>query len=327
MASHAANGQATTTATDRQEVVYVLGILQRSGTNYLADLLELHPQCGRTNPIGEDFLLAHADHLESFARSVGKDWNRIWDPDGRLNRELLARLGEACVSFVASKMPERPGPRPRWAMTKTPSVKNLHLLPLFPRTRAVVIVRDGRDMVASGMKSFGWDFEGASRQWAEAARTIEAARSAGVPFLLVRYEDLLKDLRGELTKVFAYLEIDPGDYDFTAAANLPVKGSSSFGTDKGTVHWRPVEKTESFNPVKRWAGWGAERHERFNWIAGAESVRLGYEPVGGGRSLYWNGWNHLQDLKGKLSRVRGLARRVLVRRKKGKGSAAGAGGR
>jgi hypothetical protein len=322
--THTANGTVEPAATERQEVVCILGILQRSGTNYLCDLLELHPECRRTGPIGEDFLLAHANHLEGFARAVGKDWNRIWDPDGRLNRELLGRLGEACVSFISSKMADAPGPRPRWAMTKTPSVKNLGLLPLFPRTRAVVIVRDGRDMVASGMKSFGWDFEGASRQWAEAARTIEAAKVAGVPFLLIRYEDLLKDLRGELTKIFTYLEIDAGAYDFAAAEKLPVKGSSSFGTDKGTVHWRPVEKTESFNPLRRWAGWGPGMHERFNWIAGAESVKLGYEPVSDGRwKLYWKCWNRVRDWSGKLSRVRGLAKRVLVRRKKKPAKASG----
>jgi hypothetical protein len=287
---------ATFTGAGRPEVLWILGILQRSGTNYLRDLMALHPDCcGVDNP-GEDFLVAHADKLQQYVRGVTRDWNRSWDPRGELREQLTHALGEACVSFLVSRAVPRPGTTPRFVITKSPSVGSLPLLSWFPRSRAVVIVRDGRDMIVSGMKSFGWDFETACRQWADAARTIGAAKSAGAPFLLIRYEDLLANLRGTLTEIFSYLQLDVAAYDFDAAAGLPVKGSSSFGTQDGSVHWRPVEKTDGFKPVGRWANWGARRHERFNWIAGKESAGLGYDLVRLGYwPTMWNLWNRWQD--------------------------------
>jgi protein-tyrosine sulfotransferase len=298
----------------RPQVVWILGILQRSGTNYLRDLIELHPDCQTADPIGEDFLVANADKLQQYARGVAGDWNPDWDKDGKLQHELLLSLGEACVSFLTSRACSGPGPSRGYVVTKTPSVKNLPLLTLFPRSRAVVIVRDGRDMIVSGMNSFGWTFETMCRQWADAARTIQSAQAAGVPFLLVRYEDLLSNLRATLAGVFSYLDIDAAAYDYEAAAKLPVKGSSSFGTDGGGVHWRPVAKTADFNPLRRWAGWDAARHERFNWIAGAESAGFGYEPVCDGRRPgYWKWWNRWQDFLTAFSRRRSAVKRLWRR--------------
>lgn len=296
------------------EVAFVLGILQRSGTNYLNDLLERHPDCASLRTIGEDFLVANADRLDAFVRGVTGMWNAKWDPDGRRGRQLLGHLGTACLEFLADSARESGAALPRCLVTKSPSVANLRLAPLFPHAKTVVIVRDGPAVLESGMKAFGWTFETAARRWAEGARTITAAARDGVPFLLVRYEDLLTNLRPELSRVLDHLGLDPAAYDFEGAERMPVRGSSFFGTDQGQVHWQQVSKTADFNPLDRGSGWGASRRERFRWIAGAEMVSLGYEAGGGRRPrFFWNGWNQFQDLWRKLPTLRGLVRRASGR--------------
>ena len=92
-------------------------------------------------------------------------------------------------------------------------------------------------------------------------------------------------------------------YDFDAAINLPVRGSSVFrGTRPKEYHWDPVEKTPDFNPVGRWNNWSRSTHERFNWIAGEKLVALGYEEkkFGKDKQLLWAVWNKALDVRWQL---------------------------
>ena len=61
------------------EPIFILGISQRSGTNFLSDLLALHPDCDATL-IPEDFFVAHADLLIKFANSLDRIWQH-WKID------------------------------------------------------------------------------------------------------------------------------------------------------------------------------------------------------------------------------------------------------
>lgn len=63
------------------------------------------------------------------------------------------------------------------------------------------------------------------------------------------------------------------------------------------VHWLPVKKTEEFQPLTRAADWSRARHERFNWLAKNELLKLGYEPLEfEGNKFYWRMRNQFQDL-------------------------------
>jgi hypothetical protein len=269
---------------------------RRSGTNFLYDLICLHPDCARVEAIWEDFALARADRLQDYASAVAAAWHGDWDPDGEHRRALLRRLGEGVVRFLADRVAPREETPLRYTVSKTPSVENLEALADFPGARAIVIARDGRDVVESGMRSFEWRFRDAAREWARAAERIAAARECGVPFLLVRYEDLLADLEGELRRIFDHLDLNPQRVDFAAAARLPVRGSSSFGVGDGGVHWSPVAKTADFQPVNRWAGWTRRRRQRFLWLAGDRMRELGYSDLEPPRHpLAWQLANRLCD--------------------------------
>jgi hypothetical protein len=307
--------------------IFILGIMPRSGTNYLWDLVCLHPHCGQArSPIREDFFLEASDHLLAYTKEVREWWDPMW---GSLDEGLMEvfheSLGEGLVSFLWVD-------RQRRLVTKSPSVRHIdRFFKFFPRARLLVLVRDGRSVVQSSMATFGWDFDRAARQWAAAADEIRrfelSGRSLASRWMLVRYEDLLNDLEGSLSRVFRFLELDEKVFDLEAASSLPVRGSSFFlGLGHDSIHWEPVEKDADFDPRERWRSWSPRLHERFEWIAGRQLRYLGYEdadnPIQATRSvirhriLDWS-WQTKQAVRSGSYRARvrlGTASRPLRQR-------------
>jgi protein-tyrosine sulfotransferase len=265
---------------DLADPIFIQGILPRSGTNFLYDLLLAHPDCrpGRS-PISEPLFLDHADILEHFVTKVRRSWDPMWGEfDDALMADFRASLGDGLISFLWVE-------RDRRLLVKSPSVNNLsRFFVLFPRARLVILVRDGRSVVESCRKTFGWHFERASRMWAGGAEEIRAFESSHSAFkdryALVRYEDLLDALEPTLSPVMDHLGLDSHMYDYKAAARLPVRGSAFYhGPVRTDVHWDPVERGPDFDPRARWGSWTPEMHERFEWIAGHHLRYFGYESL------------------------------------------------
>jgi protein-tyrosine sulfotransferase len=260
----------------RAEPIFVHGIMPRSGTNFLWDLLLLHPDCAPArDPVREDLFLDHSDHLTAFVEAVQAAWDPRWGsftPD--IPARLQAALGDGLVSFLWAD-------RSRRLVTKSPSVRHLgRFFAFYPGARLLILVRDGRSVVQSSMETFGWDFDRACRAWADAADEVRRFQETGAAqadrWRLVRYEDLLDDTEGQLRPILAFLGLDATRYDFEAARDLPVRGSSTFGRRGGEVHWEPVAKDPTFVPKERWRAWPRERLERFDWLAGDQLRGLGY---------------------------------------------------
>ena len=57
------------------EPIFIQSTLGRSGTNYLARMLALHPQCS-LSPIPEDYLLAESHWLADYVSAISKQWRR-----------------------------------------------------------------------------------------------------------------------------------------------------------------------------------------------------------------------------------------------------------
>ena len=119
------------------------------------------------------------------------------------------------------------------------------------------------------------------RKWNAAANTIYQIKkkyeNTSRKLLIVKYENLFTDEESELTRIFNYLGLDPGDYNFDSAASLGVMGSSEIRKQTGDVHWQATKRTSDFNPLARFKDWDNKRHNRFNWIAGQSMTRFGYE--------------------------------------------------
>jgi protein-tyrosine sulfotransferase len=264
----------------RADPIFILGIMPRSGTNYLWDLLCLHPRCGPArSPIWEDFFLECSDHLVAYTQAVRDRWDPSWGIFGDdLEPRFREGLGDGLVSYLWDDQERR-------LVTKTPSVRHIdRFFEFFPHARLIVLIRDGRSVVQSCMSTFGWDFDRAARNWSAAAEEIQRfeaqRRYPADRYLRVRYEDLLDDLKGSLSRIFGFLELDEEAFDLEAADALPVRGSSSyFGPGRDAVNWDPVEKGPDFDPRQRWRSWTPQMHERFEWIAGKQMRSFGYQGV------------------------------------------------
>jgi hypothetical protein len=296
--------------------IFVLGMAQRSGTNFLADLICLHPDCGLPAPIWEDYLLHHAGSLLEYADSLHRIWYRWIGEQG--GRDLIHRwLGDGLLSMLSAHTTRRR------LVTKTPSVRNLRwFFHLFPEAYLLVLIRDGRAVVESQRLMAGGSFDTLCSQWADAAEEIlrfdATAGGSGLRYRIVRYEDLVSDLWGELDRLLAFLRLDPEAYDFVAAEHLPVRGSSAYGRGSGDVHWAPVERSGEFAPLRRWAHWTPTEHRRFNWIAGRQLERLGYHQAAPGSDhAFWRVWNVTKDIPLAVARLVDRARARVRRRRRG----------
>ena len=256
--------------------ILIFGLTPRTGTNYLWDLICLHSACapGR-EPIREDFFLECSDLLTEFVDSVRSRWDPTWGAVSEQTvAELYASLGAALLGFLTVNDDRR-------LVTKNPSVTGIdQVFRFFPTAHVIVLVRDGRAVVESCVRTFGWDADLAARRWAAAAsialRFLDGRAADDPGVRMVRYEDLAADPRRQMTQLLSFLRLDTADYDLSAAERLPVRGSSVFLGGKAQVHWEPVERTRDFDPLQRWAHWTAEQHQRFAWLAGRQQVALGY---------------------------------------------------
>jgi hypothetical protein len=255
-------------------LVITLGIMQRSGTNFLRSLLSLHPDCENCN-IPEDHLVQFSPQLNSYVTSVGKKWGDRWGDKDQLWRSL----GSGLARFAVSRCDNAERTDAFRLLMKTPSVDGLaHVDKLFPGACLLLIVRDGRDLIASGMNSFGWSFEWAVSKWNESALAIKAFSESetAMAFKIVRYEDLHLKTISTYKDILSFLKLRAEAVDMTKVERQPLIGSSDHKSEAGRVHWKPVEKSADFNPLGRWTKWPPDRIHKFNEIAGPGMRALGY---------------------------------------------------
>jgi len=221
-------------------------------------------------------------------------WEVDWNVPGRVGTksELRRYLGIALRAFLnrqlsgssnlKSRSPGQQG-EVKVLLTKTPSVVGIgDFFDFFPEDYLIVLVRDGRAVVESGVRSFGWRYEAAMHAWADSAKRIlqvsdEFKRSHN-RFLLVRYEDVFRDERGHMEKICSFLGLDPGLYRFDSLNKVRVRGSSDGMRTEGRIDWDGVPRALDFDPLSRFSNWDREKHTLFNRIAGGIMEQFGYEP-------------------------------------------------
>lgn len=256
--------------------IFILGLMPRSGTNFLSNLLQLHPDCAPAEPVWEDFIVTHLDQLAGFSDSVAEAWDDEWGVDDQVGADLDTSLGNGLTEFLEDRC------QATRVISKTPRVTNLDLFfRFFPGSKLLILVRDGRSIVESGARTFQWSREAAMHSVADAARAVQKFREShagdGDRYCILRYEDLWQDTESQLRKLFHFLELESDNYDWPAALALPVRGSSELKeNDDTSVHWDPVKRDPDFDPLSRFDEWNDARHYRYNRVAGAGMEPFGY---------------------------------------------------
>jgi len=192
----------------------------RSGTTFLNRILNEHPDIfisGETRI----FLWAHAS-----LNRLTRDPVNLYLHRDEIVDHLRAQYPRMIRDFYCGLNPEA-----RYWGDKAPHYVSRQALgcldtiaDLFPETRFIQIVRDGRDVVASLVRKRTRDgepwttFEGAHRTWTHALEIGCGFGRAQPPYRYfeLRYEDLIRDEVGMARKLFDFLgiEIHPSVVDF-----------------------------------------------------------------------------------------------------------------
>jgi hypothetical protein len=255
--------------------VFIIGINPRSGTNYLFNILTLHPDCDAAKHQGEDYILSGADKYLAFCEKVTSRWLPRWENDSAEFKR--------CLESGIRKYLEPNESTARYIVSKTPNPDHADLfLKMFSSGYMILIIRRGQDLVESQIRSFGSSFEYAVKSWTRGAKWIskvihdsEIMNSGRV--LCIKYEDLYQKNEEVMCRLLDFLKLDKSRYDFQKSNNFDVIGSSTSKEKFGEVTWKPIPKEESFNPLSRCKSWNHFQHYRFNWLAGKFSKEFGYE--------------------------------------------------
>jgi protein-tyrosine sulfotransferase len=260
--------------------IFVHGVLPRSGTNFLADALALHPHV-HANPgrLWEFPLLYVAPGAEALQQEFLAMFPRNAEVMGRF--DLLAYLSSGWLTALQKEAGQRR------LLLKSPHVQNLPLFRhLFPDDILLLCLRDGRDVIQSSLSTFArWrllskGFAELAREWRYATEAILAFEPGGehanANAKVVRYEALALDTEAVLHDVLRHAGLDPAVFDFDALRRLPVRGSSSLAS-QGDQRWAPHGKPKDFQPVGRWRqAWSSHKKRRFKALAGTALIQAGY---------------------------------------------------
>jgi len=260
---------------ERSPAIMVHGILPRAGTVYAGQLLRLHPDLHAfPHNLYEVPFLQLSDSVlrlqEQFLASHRHNRGKVGRTD------FLTLFGSALVAHLHAGTP----PEKRM-LVKVPSVEYLHLFPhVYPHEHLLVLVRDGRDLVDSTVRTWPmFPFSFACRRWRRAAgmvvRCHERWEGRREGYWLARYEDAVKNPEAFVREACRRFGLDEEAYPFAEIEAIRVRGSSTV-TAGGDVVWDPQERPEDFRPVGRWRRWPTRKKRAFKRLAGEMLLALGY---------------------------------------------------
>ncbi len=246
----------------------------RSGTSILAWAVAQHPDMC-TGP--------EADFPYYFGQSG--EFDRVWDlctkrEDGWMVRHGVEREEYlACLGLGLDQLFQRRSEGRRW-VDSTPAnvLVGPRLALLFPNAQFLHIVRDGRFVVSSLMKSgfdhpSAKDFTLATQTWADyvkAGRAFEKASPERV--LEVRQERLESEPESVMKDVQEFLGLEHSDK--LAEYLRTHRINSSYGN---TPRENLLETKPASVPKTPWKDWAASEKVTFSKIAAATMVELGYD--------------------------------------------------
>lgn len=208
---------ATTADHTERELLIMLGS-PRSGTTWLQTMLGAHPE------------ICTAGEMKLFHMFTSR-WEEAWDTIESfvgadsgvrrfMSREDIDRHARSLIETLYTRV-ESECESARVLLDKTPQYAlNIgHIDRLYPKSRFIHVLRDGRDVAVSMIAaSRGWgsgwaagDVRSAARRWLDYTRGGLEGRALGESrYLEIRYEDALSDPAAVLARCceFADLEYD-----------------------------------------------------------------------------------------------------------------------
>lgn len=230
----------------KKQSIHIHGILRRSGTNFLNQLLLLHPEVKQPSiKIRENWFLEYISYLEDYITRLDSHWkNSKWKGDDYSLSHLKKAFGQTFINY----MKNNDDISSFHLLTKTPSFKNLNKFKsYFSDSKLLLVVRNPFDVAASTHKTWQTPIKKTLNQWQESV--LEAYRlEQNHQAFIVRYEDLIANPKLEIEKCLSYLEVDLATYSWGKIDELPIFGSSDQGGK-----WEVTQKSSDFKSVNKWA--------------------------------------------------------------------------
>jgi hypothetical protein len=251
-----ANTNSPTSETVEQDKPIFIGGLQRSGTSLMRAILGSHPSLAiyksdlplwtKFYKHNKDLDLNNLDARKQLLDQIVSDRKSLKIIGLTFNaEEILETLNdEPNVTFgvlfqhLLRQYAKLIG-RPRWGL-KTPHNEfwGDAIFAAYPDAKMIHLIRDPRD-VAVSVESRGWDkpLEKTCRKWQKSAQLakINAQKYAG-SYMVVRYEDLVRDPESIIQQVCQVVELDYTPDLLKMDAQLGWRGSNSHFDDLGYEH-------------------------------------------------------------------------------------------
>ena len=273
--SHALNTAEKIRGAGHKPSIHLHGILPRSGTNFVGELINLHPEIHAfPNNIWEFPYLEGIGELLTFSDRFFNSYQRNRTQIDE--NDFLPIFGASAIAYLHGYVP--PDKR---MLLKVPDVQFLnHFFTVYPYENLLILTRDGRDLVQSTIKSWPQrNFADVCRLWDASAKMIinytKRHADQADRFLVTRFEDAVRSPEATMQRVCDHFGINFDVYPLEEINNLPVKGSSEL-RDDGKMTWTPMQKPKGFNPVGRWQSWSDKQKRLFKKICGDTMVDMGY---------------------------------------------------
>lgn len=264
---------------ENRRLLFLLGAMPRSGTNFLFEMLLRHPRFARPAiPFDEFAAMASPDSFDTPRQVIG----RFHPPSGAAFARLewmaysMAGFRTRLLSMAADET---------ITVVKEPHVYHVELQPvMFPRDPCILVMRDARYVVDSFYRTFagrrlGRTFEDVCLETATAmAKTLAFLKDAAPDQVYpVRYEEATADRAGFMSGLLTWLGEEVRAEDLSGLDDVPVLGSSthSRGAD-GQVNWEPKSACADFNPATRPIDWTAAQQRIFERHCAGINRQAGY---------------------------------------------------
>jgi len=264
---------------NNQNKIFIVGALNRSGTNFLSDIVQLDARFEPSPNIGEDYFLVYSDLLETYCKQTTRHWGKSWrEPNNTGSQDMIKAIGESLLSFSLNG-----SSCSQHVVFKTPRADNLsNFFKMFPELKVMLLVRDGRDTVDSFLKSFdNYSFIDVVKLWVKGVESIlsfiekcDAGSKNNV--LLLKYEDIINGCPETVNKICDFCSLDPISVNINSIQDMPLRGSSVIRGGSKEVHWGLESKPKDYALQGKWRSWPKFKKILFNLIAGNTMKKLGY---------------------------------------------------
>jgi hypothetical protein len=273
-----------------------IGGTMKSGTTWVQLLLDAHPEirCRGEGHIVDVLVKELAGALTKYNNTIqGKNSTIFKEIEGFpiLTQDDFTQICRTSAMRLFAKFDYGEGVRV--LAEKTPdNVSHFEMLKqLFPRSKFINVIRDGRDVAVSGWhhnqrNSPKWAAEtfgtiekycqtmaGIWLQQIASAQKFSEANPGAVTN--VKYEDLLNTPAAEMKRIFKFLEVES-----SAELIKECREAASFKTLSGGRDPGQEDRSSHFRKgvAEQWRDdLSAEGRRIFNSIAGAQLKQLGYE--------------------------------------------------